>query len=93
MRKFTVIVITILFTLPSLTQAQTIVEWTTNHGSFRVELRDDLVPVTANNFIDLTNQKFYDGLIFHRIIDGFMIHDGCPLGDGTGGPGYEFDVG
>jgi len=91
MKTSSAFLISLFLFLSTLLNAQTIVEWTTNHGSFRVELRDDLVPNTANNFINLTNQKFYDGLIFHRIIDGFMIQDGCPLGDGTGGPGYEFD--
>jgi peptidyl-prolyl cis-trans isomerase A (cyclophilin A) len=60
-------------------------------GDFRVQLREDLVPVTAQNFIDLTNANFYDDLIFHRVISGFMIQDGCPNGNGTGGPGYTFN--
>ena len=60
-------------------------------GEFRAQLREDLVPVTAQNFIDLTNAQFYDGLIFHRVIEDFMIQDGCPNGNGTGGPGYTFD--
>ena len=67
---------------------QTIVEWYTNMGNFKAELREDLVPITAGNFIDLTNANFYDNLIFHRVIDGFMIQDGCPNGNGYGGPGY-----
>jgi cyclophilin family peptidyl-prolyl cis-trans isomerase len=91
MKTFKPIILVLLISFSYLSKAQTIVEWTTNHGSFRVELRDDLVPITAQNFIDLSNQKFYDGLIFHRIIDGFMIQDGCPLGNGSGGPGYEFE--
>lgn len=68
--------------------AQTIVEWYTNMGNFKAELREDLVPITAHNFIDLTNANFYDNLIFHRVIDDFMIQDGCPNGNGYGGPGY-----
>ena len=60
-------------------------------GNFEVTLREDLVPMTVNNFIDLTHANFYDGLIFHRVIAGFMNQDGCPLGNGTGGPGYTFD--
>lgn len=68
--------------------AQTIVEWQTSMGNFKAELREDLVPITANNFTDLTDSGFYNDLIFHRVIDGFMIQDGCPLGNGTGGPGY-----
>lgn len=66
-------------------------EWNTSLGNFRVELRGDLVPTTVQNFINLSEKNFYDNLIFHRVIDGFMIQDGCPLGTGYGGPGYEFD--
>lgn len=77
----------LVFTL----SAQTVVQWYTNMGDFRVQLREDLVPVTAQNFIDLTNADFYDGLIFHRVIAEFMIQDGDPNGNGTGGPGYTFD--
>lgn len=71
--------------------SQTVVQWYTSMGDFRAQLREDLVPMTAQNFIDLTNVNFYDGLIFHRVISGFMIQDGCPNGNGTGGPGYTFD--
>lgn len=71
--------------------AQTMVQWYTSLGNFNAQLREDLVPVTAQNFIDLANSHFYDGLIFHRVISGFMIQDGCPLGNGTGNPGYVFD--
>lgn len=74
-----------------ITQSQTVVQWYTNMGDFRAQLREDLVPVTAQNFIDLTNANFYDDLIFHRVIIEFMIQDGCPNGNGTGGPGYTFD--
>jgi len=71
--------------------SQTMVQWYTSMGNFNAQLREDLVPVTAQNFIDLTNAGFYDGLIFHRVIADFMNQDGCPNGDGTGGPGYTFD--
>ncbi len=71
--------------------SQTVVQWYTSMGDFRAQLREDLVPMTAQNFIDLTNAEFYDGLIFHRVIEGFMNQDGCPNGNGTGGPGYTFD--
>lgn len=67
----------------------------TSMGNFRVELFEDKVPLTAQNFISLTQKGFYNGLIFHRVIDGFMIQGGDPRGTGTGGPGYvikdEFD--
>ncbi len=62
--------------------------WDTNMGSFTAELYDELVPITAYNFINLTNAGFYNGLIFHRVISNFVIQDGCPNGTGTGGPGY-----
>ncbi len=55
------------------------------------ELYPELAPNTVNNFISLANSGFYDGLIFHRVIPGFMIQGGCPDGNGMGGPGYEID--
>lgn len=60
----------------------------TSMGVIKVELFDDLAPITTRNFMDLANRRFYDDLIFHRVIDGFMIQGGCPNGTGTGGPGY-----
>ncbi|MCF8366608.1 MAG: peptidylprolyl isomerase [Bacteroidales bacterium] len=84
---------TILFaclTFGSNSYSQTVVQWYTSMGDFRAQLREDLVPMTAQNFIDLTNANFYDDLIFHRVISGFMNQDGCPYGNGTGGPGYTF---
>ena len=53
-----------------------------------VELFPEIAPITVNNFISLINKKFYNGLIFHRVISGFMIQGGCPKGMGFGGPGY-----
>jgi peptidyl-prolyl cis-trans isomerase A (cyclophilin A) len=61
----------------------------TNMGDFSVELFEDKAPITTKNFIDLIEKGFYDDLIFHRVIDGFMIQGGCPSGTGTGGPGYK----
>lgn len=78
----------------------------TNHGDVAIDLFPDVAPRTVENFVGLaggtkeyvdprtgtpTTGKFYDGLTFHRIIDGFMIQGGCPLGTGTGGPGYDFE--
>ncbi|MCD4740075.1 peptidylprolyl isomerase [archaeon] len=60
----------------------------TNMGTMKIELYEQRAPITTKNFIDLTNKGFYDGLIFHRIIDGFMIQGGDPDGTGGGGPGY-----
>jgi peptidyl-prolyl cis-trans isomerase A (cyclophilin A) len=83
----------------------TFAKFSTSEGDFKVKLFDDRAPNTVANFVGLaegskefvdpkTRQKvsrpFYDGLIFHRVIDGFMIQGGCPLGNGTGGPGYQF---
>ena len=61
----------------------------TSMGSFKLELFEDTAPLTTENFIKLTESGFYNGLIFHRVIDGFMMQGGCPNGTGTGGPGYE----
>lgn len=58
-------------------------------GIIKLELYPDIAPVSVNNFISLINKKFYDGLIFHRVIRGFMIQGGCPEGSGMGGPGYS----
>jgi len=77
----------------------------TNHGDIRLLLFGDQAPKTVDNFVGLasgtkeyaepttgatTTGRFYDGLTFHRVIDGFMIQGGCPQGTGTGGPGYKF---
>ena len=60
-----------------------------NGGVIKAELYPEVAPNTVNNFIDLVNRGFYDGLIFHRVIPGFMIQGGCPEGTGMGGPGYS----
>ena len=60
-----------------------------NGGLIKVELYPEVAPNTVNNFIDLINRGFYDGLIFHRVIPGFMIQGGCPDGNGMGNPGYS----
>ncbi|MBA2444007.1 MAG: peptidylprolyl isomerase [Nocardioidaceae bacterium] len=77
----------------------------TNRGDIVLQLFGDHAPKTVQNFVGLAegtqewkdpktgqakNERFYDGLIFHRVIDGFMIQGGCPNGDGRGGPGYQF---
>ena len=63
----------------------------TNHGPIALELFDDDAPKTVDNFLKLSRDGYYDGLTFHRVIPEFMIQGGCPLGTGTGGPGYEFE--
>ncbi len=60
----------------------------TNMGTFKIELYEDKAPNTTKNFIGLVEKGYYNGLIFHRVIDGFMIQGGDPRGNGTGGPGY-----
>ena len=60
-----------------------------NGDMIKAELYPDIAPNTVNNFISLIQKGFYDGLIFHRVIPGFMIQGGCPQGRGTGGPGYQ----
>ena len=64
---------------------------TTSEGTIEIELFDEDTPNTVQNFTSLTQKGFYDGLIFHRVIQGFMLQGGCPEGTGTGGPGYSFD--
>lgn len=59
-----------------------------NGGIIKAELYPEIAPNTVNNFIHLINRGYYNGLIFHRVISGFMIQGGCPQGSGTGGPGY-----
>ena len=63
----------------------------TNHGAIELELFDPDAPRTLENFRSLAADGFYDGLVFHRVIPGFMIQGGDPLGTGTGGPGYTFE--
>jgi cyclophilin family peptidyl-prolyl cis-trans isomerase len=63
----------------------------TNHGTIELELFDGDAPKTVENFASLARKGFYDGLAFHRVIPDFMIQGGDPVGDGTGGPGYEFE--
>ena len=60
-------------------------------GVMTGELYEDIAPKTVENFIKLVEDGFYDGLIFHRVIPGFMIQGGCPKGDGTGGPGWTIE--
>jgi len=62
----------------------------TSKGDIHVDLFADQAPLTVANFVNLARRGFYDGLRFHRVIPDFMIQGGCPLGTGTGGPGYRF---
>jgi cyclophilin family peptidyl-prolyl cis-trans isomerase len=78
-------------TITETTTETTTVTLKTNMGDIVIELFPNYAPRTVNNFIDLASRQFYDGTIFHRVIPGFMIQGGDPLGNGTGGPGYNFD--
>jgi peptidyl-prolyl cis-trans isomerase A (cyclophilin A) len=74
---------------------ETYAAFDTTEGKFKVKLYADKAPNTVNNFVSLadgskTGKPFYDGTTFHRVIPDFMIQGGCPLGTGTGGPGYKF---
>jgi len=63
----------------------------TNKGDINLNLEDEKAPLTVANFVNLAKRGFYDGISFHRVIPDFMIQAGCPLGTGTGGPGYRFE--
>ncbi|MFC1727366.1 peptidylprolyl isomerase [Patescibacteria group bacterium] len=64
---------------------------TTDQGEIKIEFFAIKTPITVNNFVTLAQKNFYDKTVFHRVIKGFMIQGGDPKGDGTGGPGYQFD--
>ena len=66
-------------------------EMNTSKGVIHLRLFPQQAPVTVASFVNLAKRGFYDGLSFHRVIDNFMIQGGCPLGSGTGGPGYKFE--
>ena len=63
----------------------------TNRGTIELDLFDEDAPATVENFVKLARDGFYDGVIFHRVIEDFMIQGGDPTGTGSGGPGYKFD--
>jgi peptidyl-prolyl cis-trans isomerase B (cyclophilin B) len=63
----------------------------TNHGAIEIELYGDDAPKTVENFVKLSRDGFYDGVVFHRVIPDFMIQGGDPTGTGSGGPGYQFE--
>ena len=68
--------------------ANRLAHFTTNLGDFQVELFEGGAPATTKNFIDLVEKGYYDGIVFHRVIKGFMLQGGCPDGNGRSGPGY-----
>lgn len=88
LKNICLIALTILFF--NNTRAQSEATFYTSMGAFKINLTDTLTPVTVDSFIARVAEKFYDGLIFHRVIKNFMIQGGDPNGNGTGGPGYSF---
>ena len=84
-----VVIVLIVMTIDTSKQYTATIE--TEKGNLVLELFANDVPVTVNNFIFLARDGFYDGTTFHRVIPGFMAQGGCLIGDGTGGPGYQFD--
>ena len=75
--------------MTTLTTIKAIIK--TNKGDINLHLYPDKTPLTVANFINLAKRGYYNGIIFHRVIENFMIQGGCPDGAGTGGPGYQFD--
>ena len=73
-----------------MSKAGTFATFETSMGNFKIELFEQQAPKTVGNFVQLAEKNFYDGVIFHRVIDGFMIQGGDPTGTGRGGPGYQF---
>ncbi len=71
--------------------ASLVATFRTSKGDIHVDLKEDIAPLTVANFVNLCQRGFYDGLKFHRVIPDFMVQGGCPLGTGTGGPGYKFE--
>lgn len=73
------------------TSNEVMAEMNTSKGVINIRLYPQQAPVTVANFVNLAKRGFYNDLSFHRVIDNFMIQGGCPLGSGTGGPGYKFE--
>lgn len=73
------------------TSKEILAEMNTSKGTIHLRLYPEQAPVTVANFVNLAKRGYYDGLNFHRVIDNFMVQGGCPLGTGTGGPGYNFE--
>jgi peptidyl-prolyl cis-trans isomerase B (cyclophilin B) len=84
-----VVLIVVIATIPEGRKTYATIE--TEKGNLVLELFASDVPRTVNNFVSLAREGFYDGLTFHRVEPGFVVQGGCPIGDGTGGPGYQFD--
>jgi len=83
------VVVVVITKMPEETKTYATIE--TEKGNLVLELFASDVPMTVNNFVTLAREGFYDGLTFHRVVPGFVVQGGDPNGDGTGGPGYQFD--
>ena len=83
------VVVVVITKMPENPKTYATIE--TEKGNLVLELFASDVPMTVNNFVSLAREGFYDGLTFHRVVPGFVVQGGCPIGDGTGGPGYQFD--
>lgn len=88
LNKIALIVTLMLVTLPAHAQLEVVID--TSKGVIRAELNERAAPTTVANFVNLVMRGFYDGLTFHRVERNFMVQGGDPLGNGTGGPGYQF---
>jgi peptidyl-prolyl cis-trans isomerase B (cyclophilin B) len=84
-----VVAVVVITTMPEEPKTYATIE--TEKGNLVLELFASDVPRTVNNFVTLAREGFYDGLTFHRVVPGFVVQGGDPNGDGTGGPGYQFD--
>ena len=84
-----VVVVVVITTMSEGPKTYATIE--TEKGNLVLELFASDVPMTVSNFVFLARDGFYDGLTFHRVVPGFVVQGGCPIGDGTGGPGYRFD--
>ncbi len=84
-----IVIVVAIVAFNLMVSKHTKVELQTNQGNITLELYTGEMPITAGNFVKLVEKGFYDGIIFHRIINGFMIQGGDPTGTGMGGPGYK----
>ncbi|MFT4282997.1 MAG: peptidylprolyl isomerase [Candidatus Woesearchaeota archaeon] len=91
MKKIILLIGIILFIGGCSTMANPVAEIKTNYGTMKIELFEDKAPITVENFIKLAEDGFYENVIFHRIIEDFMIQGGDPTGTGRGGPGYTIN--
>jgi len=90
MKRFLLLLSALMLTVSSAMAENPIATIETNKGTIKAELYADKVPMTVANFVNLAKRGYYDGIVFHRVINDFMIQTGDPTGSGRGGPGYRF---